>query len=447
VDKGLESTVLSKVTRRILPFLLLLYVFNYLDRTNVSVVALQMKPDLGITDTAYGIGAGIFFLGYFFFEVPSNLVLERIGARIWMARIMVTWGMISSATLFVRSANGFCVMRFLLGVAEAGFFPGMILYLSYWFPTAQRARCMSRFMMATALASIFGQPLSGWLLQHLNGAAGMKGWQWVFLIEGIPSVLLGIVTFFYLTDRPEKAGWLRPEERDWLVQRLAHERAHRDRHFHFTLRQAFLHPTVLLLAALYFSMVICGYGLGFWTPLLLKSRSGGLWSDQTISFASTIPSIAAILAMGLGGVHSDRHGERRWHVAVGTWIGVAGVVAGAFVGSPWLTIAALSVAGAGPASALGPFWAMSTSMMGSAGAAGGIALVNSIGNLGGFAGPSVMGWLKENTHSFTAGLCVLACGLATAGVLALLSRHDPKLERGVDGVQGLNTTEIVAAQD
>jgi MFS family permease len=359
---------------------------------------------------------------------------------------MVTWGIISSATLFVHSAASFCVMRFLLGVAEAGFFPGMILYLSYWFPTAQRARCMSRFMMATALASIFGQPLSGWLLQHLNGAAGMRGWQWVFLVEGIPSVLLGIVTFFYLTDRPEKAGWLKPAERDWLVQRLAHERAHRDRHFHFTLRQAFLHPTVLLLAALYFSMVICGYGLTFWTPLLLKTRSGGLWSDQTISFVGTIPSIAAVLAMLLAGIHSDRHGERRWHVAVGTWVGAVGVIAGAFVGSPWLTIAALSVAAAGGSSALGPFWAMSTSMMGSAAAAGGIALVNAVGNLGGFFGPYAMGGLKDHTHSFTTGLCVLAAGLAVAGVLALLSRHDPKLERSVDGAQALDTAEIAVAQ-
>src|SRR5712692_8841689 len=287
----MERVVLGKVTRRLIPFLFMLYIFNFLDRTNVSVAALTMKPDLRFSDEVYGTGAGIFFLGYFFLEVPSNLILQRMGARIWMARIMVTWGMISSAMLFVRSPASFYTMRFLLGVAEAGFFPGMIFFLTQWFPAAERAKALSRFMLASSLAGVVGGPFSGALLK-LNGVAGLKGWQWIFLAEGLPSVLLGVVTLLYLTDRPAEAKWLSDEERAWLTERIQREQAHRQQHYDFTLGQAFGRPQILLLCAVYLCNALCNYGVTLWTPLILKSRAAG-WSVAYISRTTSIPSLIA----------------------------------------------------------------------------------------------------------------------------------------------------------
>jgi ACS family tartrate transporter-like MFS transporter len=423
---SVESVALGKVSRRLIPFLFVLYIFNFLDRTNVGVAALTMKPDLGLSDAAYGLGAGIFFLGYFFFEVPSNLILQRVGARLWMARIMVTWGLISSGMMFVKSPTSFCVLRFLLGVAEAGFFPGMIFYLTNWFPAAERARAISRFMTAIPLAGVLGSPLSGQLLK-LNGLAGLKGWQWLFLAEGLPSVVLAIVTLFYLTDRPADAHWLSPEERERLMERLQREQALQDQHHGFTLWQAFAHPVILLFCLLYFTNAFCGYSLTFWTPLVLKSRAA--WSDLAIAGAAAVPNLCAAIVMSLVGMHADRRGERRWHIACAAWTSALGFALSAWTHSPILTVAAFALAYCGSTSMLGPFWALSTSMMSAAACAGAIAFINSVGNLGGFAGPYLQGWLKDKTGGFTVGLCVPAALFLLGGLLPLLVRPHPVVER------------------
>jgi MFS transporter, ACS family, tartrate transporter len=427
METVVEKAVLGKVTRRLIPFLFLLYIFNFLDRTNVSVAALTMKPDLGFSDRAYGFGVGIFFLGYFLFEVPSNLILQRIGARVWIARIMLTWGVISSAMLFIRSPNSFYTMRFLLGVAEAGFFPGIILYLTYWFPTAQRAKAVSRFMISIPLAGVLGGQLSGALLK-LNGVAGLKGWQWIFLAEGLPSILLAVATLLYLTDRPAQAKWLSPAERSWLAERLQREQVHRERHYSFSLGQAFRNPQILLLCGVYFASAFCNYGVTLWTPLILKSRAVG-WSDTLISRTTSIPSLIAAIAMLLIGAHSDRSGERRWHLAGAFWAGAVGLAVSAWVHSPILTLAAFSLAALGIVGALGPFWAMSTCVMSGTAAAGAIAYINAVGSLGGFAGPYLMGRFKGSTGNYALGLYTLAGALLAGGLLALLVRHDPALDR------------------
>jgi ACS family tartrate transporter-like MFS transporter len=385
-----------------------------------------MKPDLGLSDAVYGLGVGIFFLGYFVFEVPSNLILQRVGARVWIARIMLTWGVISACMMFVRTPASFYALRFLLGLAEAGFFPGMIYFLTQWFPAAQRAKAVSQFMTAIPLSGVLGGPLSGALLK-LNGMGGLKGWQWVFLAEGLPSVLLGIVTLLYLTDRPAEARWLSSGEREWLMARLQREQAHREKQYDFTLWQAFAHPTILLLCAIYFAQAFCGYGVGFWTPLILKARS--TWSAPVISVVTAVPSLLAVIVMLATAAHSDRHGDRRWHLAGAFWVGAAGIAASAWLRSPILTLAAFALASLGQLSSLGPFWALSTCVVSESTAAGAIAFINSVGNLGGFVGPTIMGALKQSTGGYTAGLSALAGALLFGGLLAVLVRHNPTLER------------------
>jgi MFS transporter, ACS family, tartrate transporter len=429
-----EGAVLGKVTRRLIPFLFLLYIFNFLDRTNVSVAALTMQPDLRFSDAVYGLGVGIFFLGYFLFEVPSNLILQRMGARLWIARIMLTWGIISSAMMFVRSPGSFYALRFLLGVAEAGFLPGIIFYLTQWFPAAERAKAVSRFMTAIPLSGVLGGLLSGALLK-LNGMAGLKGWQWVFLVEGLPSVVLGLVTLFYVTDRPAEARWLSAAEREWLAERLQREQTGRDHHYHFTLWQALARPAILLFCAINFAQVFCAYGVFSWGPLILKSRSS--WSAPLISVVASIPCVLAALFMVAAAGHSDRHGDRRWHLAGACWVGALGVVVSAWVHSPVLTLAAFSLAILGLTSTMGPFWALATSQMSQAAAAGAIAFISSIGALGGFVGPIMMGTLKGSTGSFTTGLSMLGGALLLSGLLSLLVRHDPALDRPATGAAAI----------
>jgi MFS transporter, ACS family, tartrate transporter len=432
MDMAVERAILGKVTRRLIPFLFLLFIFNFLDRTNVSLAALTMKPDLRFSDAVYGLGVGIFWLGYCLFEVPSNLILQRMGARLWIARIMLTWGIISSAMLFVRSPGGFYTLRFLLGVAEAGFAPGIIFYLTQWYPAAERAKAVSRFLTAIPLSGVLGGPLSGALLT-LNGVAGLKGWQWVFLAEGLPSVLLGLVTLVYLTDRPAVAEWLSLEERRWLTERIQREQEQRDRHHAFTLAQAFARPSVLLLCVVYFTSALGYIGMLSWAPLILKSRSS--WSAPAISGVMAIPGVLAALGMVAAATHSDRHGERRRHLAGAYWMAALGLVASALVHSPVLTLAAFAAVSLGLMSALGPFWALATSQMSSAAAAGAIAFINSFGALGGFVGPALMGALKESTGSYTVGLCMLAGSVLVAGLLALRVRHDPALDRPVAALE------------
>jgi MFS transporter, ACS family, tartrate transporter len=420
-EAALATAVLGKVSRRLIPFMFLLYVVAYLDRINVGFAALQMREALGFGDAVYGLGAGIFFVGYFLFEVPSNLVMHRVGARVWMARIMITWGVISMAMMLVRGPWSFYVLRFLLGAAEAGFFPGMILYLTYWFPAAELARAVARFMTATAMAGVVGGPLSGILL-GLGGTAGLAGWQWLFLCEGVPAVVLGVVVLVHLTDRPEDATWLAPAERTWLAARMRHEHTRRAARREYGVLQVLAHRRVWLRGLLYFALVTGIYGIGLWLPQIIKAF-GGL-GDLGVGIVSTVPCLAAAAGMVVVGAHSDARDERRWHVALPAFTGAVGLVASASVTAPFGSLAALSLAALGVWSTLGPFWAMSAGFASGSAAAGAIALVNSLGNLGGFLGPYVVGLVKERTHGFGGGLVVLAAGLVVAGVLALVLDDD-----------------------
>jgi ACS family tartrate transporter-like MFS transporter len=415
-ETAFAAAVLSKVTRRLIPFMFALYVVAYLDRINVGFAALEMRHALGFTDAVYGFGAGIFFLGYFLLEVPSNLILHRMGARVWMARIMITWGVISAAMMLVRGVASFYALRFLLGAAEAGFFPGMILYLTYWFPAAERARAVARFMTATAMAGVLGGPISGALL-GLGGRGGLAGWQWLFLLEGLPAVVLGLVVLVYLTDRPEDATWLAPEERAWLAERMRRECEQLQARQHHHLLETLAHRRVWLLGLLYFALVSGLYGVSFWLPQIIQGF-GGL-GDLAVGVLSMLPYLAAAVGMVIVGARSDRRRERRWHLAASAFVGAAGLVASAGLASPALSLAALSLAALGVWSTLGPFWALSAGFASGSAAAGAIALVNSIGNLGGFVGPYLVGLVKEHTHSFAGGLVTLAGGLVLAGLIAL----------------------------
>jgi ACS family tartrate transporter-like MFS transporter len=414
-----RNRVMAKVARRIVPYIFICYIVNYLDRFNVSFAALEMSSDLGFSDMVYGLGASMFFVGYVFFEIPSNLIMEKVGARIWIARIMITWGVVSTCMAFVKTASGFYLLRFLLGVAEAGFFPGMILYLTYWIPTDVRARAFALFLTSTSLAGVFGGPISGALF-NLGGVHGLKGWQWLFLLEGLPAVLLGLITLIYLVDKPEQAKWLSPAERDWLSKTMKQEHEAKHLSHGFTLRQALTHPRVWQLCLLYFSIVISFYGIAFWLPQVIKSFSG--LNNSTVAVLSALPYLAASISMVIIANHSDRTGERKWHVAVAALAGCVGLgLGGYFLENhyPLLAFLALCLAAAGIWSTLGPFWSLPTAFLSGTAAAGGVALINSIGNVGGFVGPYVVGYIKQTTQSFSSGMLVLAGSLLIAGLLAL----------------------------
>jgi ACS family tartrate transporter-like MFS transporter len=413
--------LVTRAALRLVPFLLLLYVIAYLDRVNVSFAQLQMKQLLHLDDQAYGLGAGIFFLGYFLFEIPSNLILERVGARRWIARIMFTWGLIAMAMMFTRNAFTFCALRFLLGLAEAGFFPGILLYMTYWFTAAERARIIAWFMTANAIAFIIGNPLSGKLLTIHAG--GLAGWQWLFLVEGLPSVLLSGVVLARLPDNPAAARWLTASERDWLQARVRADHAHREKHGAATLRAALLRPDVWLLCALYFTMVVGMYGLSLWLPQIVKGFSG--MSDWQLGLVTAIPYIAAGIGMVLSATHSDRTGERRLHVAIPAVIGAIGLIISARQHTPAASLAALTLASTGMWATLGPFWSLPTGLLSGTAAAGGIALVNSVGNLGGFVGPYLVGFVKQR-GSFEGGLYTLAGSLILSSVIVLFVKNpDP----------------------
>ncbi len=411
-----EAALLSRVRRRIIPFLFLLYIAAYLDRVNIGFAALQMNQDLGLSPAVYGFGAGIFFLGYFLFEVPSNLVMARVGARRWIARIMITWGIISSSMMFVRGPASFYALRFLLGVAEAGFFPGMILYLTYWFPSRERAGAISLFMTAIALAGVFGGPVSGALLM-LRGVGGLAGWQWLFLLEGIPSVMLGLVVLKYLPDGPRDATWLTEDEKTLLLGRLYESGPADATSRESTVVGVLSNPLVWLFSFCYLAIVSALYGITFWLPTILQRLSG--LPDFSIGVLSALPYIVAAVGMVLVGRHSDATGERRWHVAASAFIGAAGFLLSATTVSPALSLVAISIAAFGIFAAMPTFWTMPTAMLSGAGAAAGIAVINSIGNLGGFFGPYVIGLIRTATGTFSAGLVALAVALAVGGVLAL----------------------------
>ena len=411
----LERATIRRVTRRLIPFLFVLYIANYLDRVNVSFAALQMNHDLGFSGAAYGLGAGIFFLGYCLCQVPSNLLLARVGARRWIAALMVAWGLIASSMMFVQGVASFYALRFLLGVVEAGFFPGMILYLTYWFPATYRAQSVARFMTAIPLAQVVGGPISGALL-GMRGVGGLAGWQWLFLLEGLPSILLGGLVLFYMTERPEQAAWLPAEGKAWLAEQLRREHSVTESRPGFG--RIVRDGKIWQLAVLWFLLIVMSYGQLLWLPQIIKGASG--LGDLAVGVLSVIPPLAAAIAMLLVATHSDRTGERHRHVAIPSVVAAAGFVATAAVlHSPLLATAALTVVAIGLAGTYGPFWGLATAALGSTAAAGGIALINSVGNLGGFAGPYIVGLVKDATGSF-AGALVTFAGLAIAAALFAL---------------------------
>jgi ACS family tartrate transporter-like MFS transporter len=407
---------MARVTRRLLPFLLLLYIISWLDRVNVGFAKLQMNSDLGFSDTIYGFGAGIFFLFYGLFEVPSNMLLVRFGARRWIARIMITWGLISAGTLFVKGETSFYVMRCLLGVAEAGFLPGIIYYLSQWFPRAERARAVSWFMIGIPLSVVFGGPLSGWLL-GFDGHLGLRGWQWMYLVEGLPAAVLGVVVLFYLTDKPADAHWLAPEQREWLTRRIDAEHAEAAGRQRVGTWSVLLHPTVWWLSLIMFCCQTGSYGLTLWVPTIVKGLSG--YTDFQVGLFSAVPYIAAAVGMILVGRSSDRSGERIWHVAIPSLIGAAGFVATGMIHSPYPAMLALSVAAVGDYATRGPFWALPGKFLTGGAAASAIAMINAWGAFGGFIGPYAVGYLKDKTGSFESPLYLLA-GVLVAGAIATM---------------------------
>ena len=425
MERTLEQRTIAKVSWRLLPLIVVIYFVAYMDRTNVSFASLSMNKDLGFSDYIYGWGAGIFFLGYFLFEVPSNVILEKTGARIWIARIMITWGIAAAVMAFVVGPVSFLTLRFLLGVAEAGFFPGMILYFTYWFPAKYRARVIAALFLAVPGANAVTAVVSGALLQ-LDGTLGLRGWQWLFILEAIPAILLAFAVLALMTDRPAKAKWLEPEERDWLEGVLDAERSSKVKaHGEFTLYQALTNSTVLLLSSIYFTIVTATYGITFFLPPILKAL--GL-SDFGTGLATALPYTIGTIGMVLWGWSSDRHKERRMHFTVACLLATIGLIAvGWFSGSYW-AIVAMSFAAVGIYGSKPAFWPLPSAFLTGAAAAGGIALVNSIGNLGGFVGPYAVGWIKDATGSFEAGLYFLAaCALASA-VLAFFGLRPAVVE-------------------
>jgi ACS family tartrate transporter-like MFS transporter len=416
----LERTTLAKAGWRLLPFLLLLYIIAWLDRVNVGFAALQMNEDLGFSAAVYGFGASVFFVGYALCEIPSNLLLVRFGARRWIARIMITWGIISVAMMFVQGPLSFYVLRFLLGVAEAGFLPGIIYYLSNWFPSRERARAVSWFMVAIPVSTVIGAPLSGLLLE-LDGMQGLAGWQWLFLVEGVPAIVLGCVVLWYLTDSPEQAHWLSPPEREWLSGRIRAEQSAAHARHGVGLWQALFHPTVWLLGLVIFACQAGSYGLTLWIPQIVQALSG--LSDLEVSMISALPYAAAAVGMILIGRSSDRTGERFKHVAVPSFVAAVGFSLSAFLTSPVPAMIALTVAAVGDLGTRGPFWALPTRFLAGSAAAGGIALINTLGSLGGFVGPNAVGLAREVTGSFAGGLLFIAALLAAGAVLALQLRR------------------------
>ena len=412
----LERRTLRKISLRIVPFIMLLYFISYIDRVNIGFAALTMNKDLGFTSSVFGFGAGIFFLGYFLFEVPSNIILEKVGARLWIARVMITWGIISAVFAFIQGEISFYVLRFLLGVAEAGFFPGIILYLSYWFPVRRRAQVVSFFMAAAPISTVLGSPLSSALLE-MHGVLGLRGWQWMFLLEAIPAVILGFVVFFFLTDRPEKATWLASDERDWLVSTMNAEHAAKGAKAHHSIWSGLSDMRVLALSLIYFGTSAGLYTLGIWAPQIIRQFD---LSTMQVGLLNAVPPTVAIVAMIIWARHSDRTAERTWHVVIACLVAAVGLALAGLAGSVVTVVAALTLVNIGISSAKPPLWSMPTMFLSGSAAAAGIATINSIGNLGGFVGPTVIGWIKDTTGSFLGGLYFVAGLLCLSAVLTLL---------------------------
>jgi len=405
---------ISRVRRRLIPFLATMYFVAYLDRVNVGFAALQMNAALHLSDRVFGIGAGIFFIGYFLFEIPSNVALARFGARVWIARIAIVWGLVSIAMIFITGPRSFYLMRFLLGAAEAGFFPGIVLYFTYWFPGPERARAVAAFYVASMAAGIIGAPLSGALLS-IRGLTGLDGWQWLFLVEGLPAVLLGIIALGFLTDAPESADWLPDDEKSWLLEAIRRDPADAALSHSASLAAGLLSPAVAVLASSYFLIVTSGYGFSFFLPQIVKAFSGG--SDLLVGAWTAVPFLVAAVGITVVATHSDRTGERRMHVACCAGLAAAGLAVASVLTAPAARFVALSCAAIGLYAYVAPFWSLTTGFLRGDGAVVGIAFINALGNLGGFLGPFVMGWMKDLSGDYLVGLRLLAGAALISAVL------------------------------
>jgi MFS family permease len=437
VSPEFESQTFAKVSAKLIPFLFFCYIVAFLDRVNVGFAKLQMAADLKYSDTVYSVGAGIFFIGYFIFEVPSNVILEKVGARMWIARIMITWGLISAAFMFtgmmhfwgpIPEALGytdaqfsFYFLRFLLGAAEAGFFPGIILYLTYWFPSQMRARKVALFMTAVAISNVIGSPISGGIMQFFDGTAGMRGWQWLFLLEGIPSVIIGFMVFSLLPDGPRKATWLTREEQDLIVQRVEEDNAaKKDLGQKHSLADAFADGRVWALSLVYFCGVVCFYAVNFWMPTIVQEFGIDKKDLLKVGLLSMIPWGIASVAMVVNAHHSDETGERRWHAAGPLLIGAAGMLALTFFGKhAWGGIICLTVITSGILCWVSTFWSLPTAFLSGTAAAAGIAWINSVGNLGGYVGPMAIGWVRD-TYKNTDYAFYLLTAFAVLGALIVI---------------------------
>jgi ACS family tartrate transporter-like MFS transporter len=413
----IERRIIAKVSWRLLPLVALAYCIAYIDRSNISFAALTMNKDLGFSAYIYGWGAGIFFFGYFLFEIPSNLILEKIGARIWIARIMITWGIISALTAFVTGPTSFLIIRFLLGAAEAGFFPGMILYFTYWFPSEYRGRVISTLFVAQPVANAVASIVSAAIL-GMDGILGLKGWQWIFILEALPAVLLGLVILKVMTDKPAHADWLAEDERGWLQARIDQECRQVESGGRLTLMKALGDPRVVALSLIYLMSVTANYGIVFFMPQIIKGI--GL-SNMMTGVASSIPYIVGTIGLIAWGWSSDRNQERRWHLIVASTLGALGLAFAAWSGASYWALLGMSAATIGIYGSRAAFWPMPSLFLTGTAAAGAIALINAIGNLGGYFGPFIVGWIKDATDSFQAGLYFLAACSLMAAIIALFA--------------------------
>jgi MFS transporter, ACS family, tartrate transporter len=420
-----KDAIIKKVFGRLMPVLFVSYILAYIDRINIGFAAIKMNADLGISPYIYGLGAGVFFLGYFIFEVPSNLLLEKTGARRWIARIMISWGLLSAAMVFIEGPTSFIAVRFLLGVAEAGFFPGVILYLTYWFPQQYRARIIAAFMVAIPVSLAIGAPLSTAILQ-MDGIAGLKGWQWLFLIEGLPTVLFGFVFLAVIPDRPKDAKWLNDEEKIWLQATLDSEHKAVAAAHGTSVLKAFVDPRLIALTFIYFANTTTNFGLSFFLPQMIKSMGA---TDIQTGFLTSVPYVIGTLGIIIFGYVSDKYQERRWTLFVALMLnGLGLLLAGSLAGST-LSVAAMAIAAIGIFGTKAPFWPLPSMFLTGSAAAGGIALINSIGNLGGFVGPYMVGWIKETTNSYESGLYFLG-GLALSAAIVTLIVVNARFSEG-----------------
>jgi ACS family tartrate transporter-like MFS transporter len=459
LESPLARTVRRKVAWRLLPLLFALYLVNILDRINIGFASLQMKAQFDLSDAAIGLASGIFYLSYIVFEVPSNLILHRVGARRWLSRIIVSWGVVSGAMMLVQGIGSLCTLRLLLGVAEAGFFPGVVLYVGYWFPARDRARAVALFMTASPLAGVVGNAVSGWIMQYMHGLGSLAGWQWLFLLEGLPSVVLGVVVWFYLTDRPEQARWLSPTERDWLAKYMAGEEFVRQQRHGLSRLQAMSDRRVWRLICIYFTVAVGSNCFGFFLPQIISAAFYGRASFATaagtvgllaaptgtgpllamaaataqtppsavvIGLLGVLPNLVGVIGMILISMHSDRTRERRLHVALSALLSAVGWGLAAVAPSPWLALLGLGLAQMGMMSMLPTFWALAGSLLSGAGAAAGIALINSVANLGGYLGPQGLGLLKVATGGFTVGLLAVAGTMLVGSMITVHIRYGAK---------------------